>query len=623
VSEPVGVDQQLVIHLFAPTGGPHADAAYTALRDLWLGCRQFFLMREPIPGIGLPDQMPATYQELPTVTETGEEAALAAQERTDADCQAILRRHHDVLNLSVVLARPVLAAVPGSGHSWWQDLDSQWSFLSDRLTKPLLGEARIYLAKSAAPPGPELDDLLPAAASITYWQHGRADVDGVLALWEAQPWADDRALRRFVLAFDDADDTDRQASTWAWSGGGTTIPPLARYLLHAVKLRYLYRVWQRDAHAHEMAAGTQAEVARLRRVPREGLRDRALADQLHQSASQARLASADLRELRQAVEIAVHNMGLIVSAPELLTSDGPFADDRYLGLSLRARLDDELFYLGIAAERVTELNDLLSREGQRPLAASRAPADTAEDHQNATPAAADDIARNVFVVHGRDDQARDALFGFLEALGLSPLGWETLVAATGSASPYLRDVIMQGIAMAQAAVVLMTPDDVVWLHPSLHGPDEDDHEITPAMQPRANVILELGMALATYANRTIVLTAGKHRPMADLGGLNYIQLTDSHACLEKIIRRLQTARCVISDDAPDGHARDWFSQLAAYTRRPPGAELSPRLMSLPCGVLRPPAILLCFRSASDLVRHRNEHGPPSGPLRGRPLPHAL
>jgi hypothetical protein len=217
VSGAVGLDQQLVVHLFAPAMGPRAETAYGALRELWLGCRQFFLMREPIPGIGLPHQLPAEHHDLPGLAETGAEAALAAQERPDADCQAILRRHRDVLNLSVVLARPAGAAAPGLGHSWWQDLDSQWSYLSDRLTGDLLGEARIYLARSAAPPGPPLDEALPAAARIGYWQRGRAAVNGGLALWEALPWDDGRALRRLVLAFAADDDADRLASAWAWS----------------------------------------------------------------------------------------------------------------------------------------------------------------------------------------------------------------------------------------------------------------------------------------------------------------------------------------------------------------------------------------------------------------------
>ncbi len=551
MSDTAAVDQQIVIHLFAPAEGPRADVAYAALRELWLGCRQFFLMREPIPGIGLPSQLPAAHGELPGAAATGEEAALAAQERSGADCQAILRRHHDVLNLSVVLARPVASAAPASGHTWWQDLDSQWNFLSARLTGNLLGEARIYLARGGTPPGRPLDDLLPAPARTGAGDHSSVLVDGRLTLWEAPPWTDDRPLRRFVIAFDDDDHADRLASAWVWSRGDTAIPPLARYLLYAAKLRHMYRVWRHDARTRESAADVMAG-----------------AGDPGEKAREARLASAGLRELQRSVEIALHNMGLVVSSPELLVPNGPFADDRELARSFLAQLDDEIFYLGIAAERAAEMTALPARE-ERQAAASPAPPAAAQGLGGADAARSADITRNVFVIHGRDDQARDALFGFLRALGLNPLGWETLVAATGNTSPYLREVIVQGIGMAQAAVVLMTPDDVVWLHPALHGADEDDHEASPAMQARPNVILELGMALATYADRTIVLMAGKHRPMADLGGLNYIRLTDSDECLEKIMRRLQTAQCRVRDEAPDWRARAWFSHLAAYHRKPP------------------------------------------------------
>jgi predicted nucleotide-binding protein len=569
VTEPA-TDQQIVVHLFAPAAGPRAEAAYGAIRELWLGCRQVFLMRDPVPGTGLSHQLAATYRELPSAAESGAEAALAAQERPDADCQAILRRHHDVLNLSLVLARPEGAAPPGSGHSWWQDLDSQWSFLSERLTADLLGEARVYLARSAAPPGPRLDDLLPAAARIGQWGPDRAAAEGRLALWEALPWADGRALRRLVLAFGDDTEAHHTASAWAWSNGETAIPPLARYLLHAAKLRQLYRGWQHADDTRELAAAVQAQVTRLREAPPEQLADGALAGLLRRKAGEARLRAADLRELRQAAEIAKHNMELVGSSPGLLAPAGPFADDKNLAYWFLGRLGDEVSSLGVAADRAAFSADLLGGPLAVETAAPPAAAtSTARAPRPGGPVLGpDEIARNVFVVHGRDEQARDALFGFLRALGLQPLGWETLVSATGNTSPYLRDVIIQGIAMAQAAVVLMTPDDIVRLHPDLQGPDDDEHEERAALQARPNVILELGMALATYADRTIVLFAGRHRPMADLGGLNYIRLYSSEECMEKIIRRLQTARCEVREDAPDWRARAWFSGLTAYTRQP-------------------------------------------------------
>lgn len=562
------VNQQLVIHLFAPTADPGAETAYGALRQVWLGCRQFFLMRDPLPHGDLPHQLPATRQELLESAEPGEEVVLAAQERPDADCQAFLRRHHDVLNLSVALAVPPGTASPASGRSLWQDLDTQWSFLGEGLTKELLGEARVYLARSAAEPGPLLDDLLPSAAHVRHRGSDRAAVNGPLTLWEAPPWTDNRALRRFVLAFDADAKAHRLASAWAWSDGGTAIPPLARYLLHAMKLRFLYRVWQRDATTHELTALIRSQVAEIREgLGRQG--DDALTDELRRRSTEARLMVADLRELRHGVEIAGYNMRQAVGSAELLDPTGPFADDRDLAENFLAQLDDELRYLGIAAERAADALGLrAAQEDTRAPAADRAGLQHVRGTVGAT--SADDITKNVFVVHGRDEQARVALFGFLEALGLHPLGWERLVAATGSAAPYLRDVIMQGIAMAQAAVVLMTPDDVVRLHPELHQADEDHYETAETMQARPNVVLELGMALATYADRTIVLYAGKHRPMADLNGLNYVQLNRSGECLDKIISRLKTAGCQMSEEIIDRRTRARFRDLASYRRRPPG-----------------------------------------------------
>jgi predicted nucleotide-binding protein len=568
LSEPGDFGQQLVVHLFAPSDGAQAEPAYAALREMWLGCRQFFLMRDPLPYGGLPHQLPDFYRDLPRQlpdwyrAEADEEVTLAAQERRGADCQAFLRRHHDVLSLSVVLAAAP-GTQPSPGHSWWQDLDSRWSSLSAGRASALLGEARVYLT-GCTTPGPELDDLLPAAARVGLWRPDRAASDGPLALWEALPWADDRQLRRLVLTFPPDRESHDAASGWAWSDGSTAIPPLARYLLHAAKLRYQYRVWRRDGTAREFTAAVRSQAAAARQAPPGRPGDDALASELRQRAVEARLMAEDLRELRQAVVIAEYNMGQ-AARDHVLTLGGPFADDRSLAGNFLAMLDDDLRYLDIAADRATGATDLIASRRPDP-----GPAATAGARPRAGVTVPGDITRNVFVVHGRDEPARAALFGFLEALGLNPLDWEQLVSATGKASPYLREVIMQGIAMAQAAVVLMTPDDVVRLHPDLHEADDEEYETGQAMQARPNVLLELGMALATYDDRTIVLYAGRHRPVADLNGLNYIRLNGDDKSLGKVVSRLRTARCRLSDEEPGEDVRERFRDLASYRRKPPG-----------------------------------------------------
>ena len=49
--------------------------------------------------------------------------------------------------------------------------------------------------------------------------------------------------------------------------------------------------------------------------------------------------------------------------------------------------------------------------------------------------------RSVFVVHGRNSEARDALFSFLRAIGLTPIEWSQAVDLTGKASPYVGEIL--------------------------------------------------------------------------------------------------------------------------------------------------------------------------------------
>jgi hypothetical protein len=60
--------------------------------------------------------------------------------------------------------------------------------------------------------------------------------------------------------------------------------------------------------------------------------------------------------------------------------------------------------------------------------------------------------------------------------------------------------------------------------------------------------------------------------MADLGGLNYVRLTDGDKCLDKIRLRLKTAGCQVSAGGADWRARAWFSDLASYNRKPQAAS---------------------------------------------------
>lgn len=75
----------------------------------------------------------------------------------------------------------------------------------------------------------------------------------------------------------------------------------------------------------------------------------------------------------------------------------------------------------------------------------------------------------VFLVTGRDTLVTKAVAAFLRALGLKVIEWEHAVAKTGVPNPYVGEVVEAGLRMANAGVVLITPDDLVRLRDDLTG----------------------------------------------------------------------------------------------------------------------------------------------------------
>jgi predicted nucleotide-binding protein len=561
-------DLQFVAHVFAPADGPDADAAYRAVEEIWRDCGLLLELTDPIPGTGLPHLLAGSRAGLPA----DGEVELAARERPGANCQAVLRLHHDVLNLSVALA----PAEPGDAISyWWRTFGRQWEMLVGRHRSHLLGEACLYLARveaghSASPAlYAELSGLLPDADPRQSPSAGVV-VPRDLAFWEIAPEPDDRVLRRFILAF--APDADAAASAWVWSRGDPAIPPLARYLLHAAKLRYELRVWRSDSQARELRTTLDTLSEEFRRL---GASDPARERLLRLRGLDAKLLHADLRDLRHSVEIAADNLGRAFDLSGLLIPGGAFADDAALAQSMLEGMDDEVAYLDAATERAELIQrariDSAGQDGPRSPARAEAPAAGTEARAGDTPAdriGPDDLRRNVFVVYGRDEPARRAIFEFLRAIGLRPLEWETVVRATGKGSPSLGEAVRTGLAMTRAVVVLMTPEDIVHLHPELHEPRETEAETKDALQARPNVLLELGMALAAHPNGTLVLMFGEHRPVTDLGGVNFIRISDTPDCRRKIAGRLQQAGCLVDDSGQDWLSAGNFAALAALSRRP-------------------------------------------------------
>lgn len=168
-------------------------------------------------------------------------------------------------------------------------------------------------------------------------------------------------------------------------------------------------------------------------------------------------------------------------------------------------------------------------------------------------------ARKVFVVHGRNELAREALYSFLRSIGLDPLEWSAAVQATGTSTPYIGDILNAAFSHAHAVIVLFTPDDEACLKQQFRHDNDLPHELEPTGQARPNVLFEAGMAIGRDFRRTILVEVGTVRPFSDIGGLHILRIDDTSQRRQQLAQRLATAGCPVKLDGVDWHTAGDFA----------------------------------------------------------------
>lgn len=166
--------------------------------------------------------------------------------------------------------------------------------------------------------------------------------------------------------------------------------------------------------------------------------------------------------------------------------------------------------------------------------------------------------RSVFVVHGRNESLRKAMFDFLRSINLQPMEWTYAVKLTEVGSPYIGQVLEAAFDHAQAVVVLMTPDEVAYLQ-ARYGNSPNDPETQPAPQARPNVLFEAGMALGHDPDRTVLVEIGEVRSFSDVAGRHAIRLNDSVQSRQALAQRLETAGCDVDLSGTDWHTTGDFT----------------------------------------------------------------
>jgi predicted nucleotide-binding protein len=414
--------------------------------------------------------------------------------------------------------------------------------------------------------GRSLADLLPhdETRENSWWDNGTTSSQG-LGVWDTHRTGMTGRRELIVVAPPDA---DQELSRWVWFDPDAHLPPLAAYLLEAAVLRYHARVlddWHSTPRLTDLndlvmevaATFEQPKLSDSRPALLRSYLDRLQTNEVHLVTLNERL-----QRIVDQTGAALRQMPKSWGDPGLM-----IPNDRALAGWLLDQASAEQAYQRSRLTRITHTRQLVADELDR---SSRAASDATAigiSNRSLAPTPAD-VSRKVFVVHGRDTRVKQIFFSFLQALDLRPQDWELLVNATGGTSPNIVDVVRRAPEIAQATIVLMTPDDTVQLQPDLSSDQDPGHETAAGYQARPNVLLELGMALMAYPERTIVVEIGSLRPIGDLGGLNVIRFDGSGQAIAKVISRLRKAGCPVDDSDTTWKDPSRFAGLDAFTRGP-------------------------------------------------------
>ncbi len=172
--------------------------------------------------------------------------------------------------------------------------------------------------------------------------------------------------------------------------------------------------------------------------------------------------------------------------------------------------------------------------------------------------------RKVFVIHGRNEPARKAVFDQLRTFGLEPIEWSEARKETRQSTPNIQSILDSAFSKAQAFVVLLTPDDEVQLRPEYRNDGDKQVEAGTGGQARPNVLWEGGMAYGRDPGKTVIVQLGSLRKFTDIDGLHTIRMDNLPSDIKTFGDSLASAGCPVNWAGADWmHTVDWKSVIAA------------------------------------------------------------
>lgn len=103
--------------------------------------------------------------------------------------------------------------------------------------------------------------------------------------------------------------------------------------------------------------------------------------------------------------------------------------------------------------------------------------------------------------------------------------------------------------MADAVIVLMTPDALAYVKGEFYDPARDDpREARETGQARQNVIFEAGWAMGLGQERVILARVSGVRLLSDIDEPNYVWLTNEIDSRRQLITRLRNCELEVHDN---------------------------------------------------------------------------
>ena len=136
--------------------------------------------------------------------------------------------------------------------------------------------------------------------------------------------------------------------------------------------------------------------------------------------------------------------------------------------------------------------------------------------------------RNVFIVHGRDNEAKQEVSRFVESLGLMAI----ILHEQASAGMTIIEKIERYAGDADFALVLYTPCDL--------GRGAHESNVRPSNRARQNVVFEHGYLMAKLGRQNVcALVKGHIETPNDISGVVYVSLDPAGGWKGEVVKELR------------------------------------------------------------------------------------